>query len=165
MISISSINLSAGGLLIENVSVLLVKVTYGPNKGLWMLPGGNVEEGETLEEAAIREFKEETGLTVITQDLISLRSAVQEMDGKKFTSLYAVFRIQRIKGKIEADHGEIDDVRFWKFEDVIGSESVIDLTRQIVRASTKNSGFLRPGEPIKTNGKYLKYRYYVPRNR
>ena len=160
-----SISLSTGGLLIENGSVLLVKVTYGPNKGLWMLPGGIVEDGESIEEAAIREFEEETGLTVTTHELISLRSAVQEKDGKKITSLYAIFRVQRIKGEIASDHGEIDDVRFWKIEEAIASESIIDLTRQIVRAYTQNDGSLVPGKLIKTNGKYLQYRYYVSRNR
>ena len=56
----------------------------GQTKGCGCL-GGNVEEGESLEEAAIREFEEETGLSVITQELTSLRSAVQEKDGKKIT--------------------------------------------------------------------------------
>ncbi|MNI40448.1 bifunctional nicotinamide mononucleotide adenylyltransferase/ADP-ribose pyrophosphatase [compost metagenome] len=52
---------SVGGLIIKKNKVLLVKITYGANKDYWMLPGGLVEEGETFEEAAIREVKEESG--------------------------------------------------------------------------------------------------------
>ena len=43
---------------------LLVKRGKEPGKGLWAIPGGRVELGETLKEAAEREVKEETGVTV-----------------------------------------------------------------------------------------------------
>lgn len=49
---------SAGGLIVKDNKVLLVKITYGVNKDYWMLPGGLVEEGESFEEAAVREVKE-----------------------------------------------------------------------------------------------------------
>ncbi len=48
--------------------VLLVKRGHEPAKGLWSLPGGSVEEGETLTQAAVREVLEETGLHVATGD-------------------------------------------------------------------------------------------------
>jgi 8-oxo-dGTP diphosphatase len=45
--------------------VLLIKRKDDPYKGLWALPGGFVEENETLEQCAHRELAEETGLTNI----------------------------------------------------------------------------------------------------
>jgi ADP-ribose pyrophosphatase YjhB (NUDIX family) len=42
--------------------VLLVKRSVDPKKGFWCLPGGFMELGETPEQAALRELKEETGL-------------------------------------------------------------------------------------------------------
>tara|TARA_B100000029_G_scaffold487968_1_gene544001 strand:+ start:348 stop:845 length:498 start_codon:yes stop_codon:yes gene_type:complete len=42
--------------------ILLVKRAFNPGKGEWSLPGGFLELGETLEEGAIRELKEETNL-------------------------------------------------------------------------------------------------------
>jgi ADP-ribose pyrophosphatase YjhB (NUDIX family) len=45
--------------------VLLVQRAKAPSIGLWSLPGGKVEVGETLREACLREVKEETGLDEI----------------------------------------------------------------------------------------------------
>ena len=44
--------------------VLLVRRANPPKAGQWALPGGAQELGETLFEAAMREVKEETGITV-----------------------------------------------------------------------------------------------------
>ena len=43
--------------------LLLVQRSIEPRKGMWTLPGGFVETGETTEAAAVRELSEETGLT------------------------------------------------------------------------------------------------------
>jgi len=42
--------------------IVLQRRNKYPRKGCWVLPGGFVDRGETLEEAAVREFYEETGL-------------------------------------------------------------------------------------------------------
>ena len=48
----------------EGLSVLLVRRGIEPYKDYWALPGGFVEYGESVEEAAIREAKEETNIDV-----------------------------------------------------------------------------------------------------
>jgi ADP-ribose pyrophosphatase YjhB (NUDIX family) len=44
--------------------LLLIKRGHPPGAGLWSLPGGRIEPGETDAEALVREVREETGLTV-----------------------------------------------------------------------------------------------------
>lgn len=48
--------------VVRGNTVLLVKRARPPSQGLYAFPGGKVEAGETLEEAAVRELLEETGL-------------------------------------------------------------------------------------------------------
>ncbi|WP_191256960.1 NUDIX hydrolase [Amycolatopsis oliviviridis] len=45
--------------------ILLIQRANEPGRGLWSIPGGRVEPGETDEAAVIREMREETGLDVI----------------------------------------------------------------------------------------------------
>ena len=50
--------------------LLLIKRGHAPGAGLWSLPGGRVEPGETDTEALVREMREETGLEIEAGQLI-----------------------------------------------------------------------------------------------
>ena len=51
-----------GAVLVRDGRVLLIKRASPPSQGMWAIPGGRVELGETLQQAAERELREETGI-------------------------------------------------------------------------------------------------------
>jgi len=65
------VQIGANTIVERDGGVLLVRLNYGPRNGRWALPGGLVENDETLEEAARRETTEETGFTVALDGLLS----------------------------------------------------------------------------------------------
>jgi 8-oxo-dGTP diphosphatase len=63
----------------ERGRVLLVRRANEPGRGLWSLPGGRIEAGETEEAAVVREVLEETGL-VVQVDRLAGRVAIGRYD-------------------------------------------------------------------------------------
>jgi len=55
---------AVGAVVFKDERVLLVRRGQPPSEDLWAIPGGRVEIGETLQEAAEREIFEETGITI-----------------------------------------------------------------------------------------------------
>jgi 8-oxo-dGTP diphosphatase len=69
--------------------VLLVERAKPP-KGIWAFPGGHVELGETLEQAAARELHEETGLTARFQGLLGLYDVIRRDESGLVTMHYVI---------------------------------------------------------------------------
>ena len=61
-----------GAIILEGDKILLEKRKNMPSKGKWSVPGGLVELGESVENAVVREVKEETGLDVYAPRLVDV---------------------------------------------------------------------------------------------
>lgn len=77
------------------------KILMVKNKGntSWSLPGGAVEKEETLDQAAIREAKEETGLDVKVHGIIAINECIFEK--KQEHAIFFTFRAEIIGGSLE----------------------------------------------------------------
>ncbi|MEU0001816.1 NUDIX hydrolase [Streptomyces microflavus] len=64
-----AIRYTADIVLLTDDHVLLIERRWNPYAGSWALPGGHVDAGEASLQAAVRELKEETGITVLAKDL------------------------------------------------------------------------------------------------
>ena len=84
----------------QDDAILLVKQNYGQQ--YWSLPGGKMEPGESIDEAAIREVKEETGLDVRLRRVAGLYSKPGE------GGLAVCFEGEVVGGTLKADHEIIE---------------------------------------------------------
>lgn len=109
--------------------VVLVKRGRQPQRGRWSVPGGSVEPGESLEEAAIREAREETGLDVrLGRELWQLRTPTA--DGRLFQ--IHDFAATVVDGELAAGD-DADDARWVHVDDLDGLELTTDLARYLRR--------------------------------
>jgi ADP-ribose pyrophosphatase YjhB (NUDIX family) len=69
--------LAAGALVVRAGTILLNQRDIDPGIGKWGLPAGFVDLGERVEDAAIREVKEETGLDICLEDVLGVYSDVE----------------------------------------------------------------------------------------
>jgi ADP-ribose pyrophosphatase YjhB (NUDIX family) len=67
---------AVGVLLLDGDRVLLIQRARPPAVGRWTVPGGKVELGETLEEAALRELHEETGMRATLGPVVEILDRV-----------------------------------------------------------------------------------------
>src|SRR5262249_56324713 len=70
-----------GAVIVHDGRVVLIKRGKPPLYGRWVVPGGTVELGETLEAAIVREVEEETGLVVTPREVLTVFDRI-EKDGE-----------------------------------------------------------------------------------
>ena len=96
-------------LIDEKGRVLLVHEGY--DKRRWGLPGGRHEPGESTEENAIREAKEETNLDVELGELIGQYMIVSAAGAELLD--VSVFTATIVGGELHPQEGEIDDIQWF----------------------------------------------------
>ena len=133
----------ASGVLIEGGRVLLVR---HPRLGVWIYPGGHVEQGETPSEAVVREFEEETGLLVEpvgrraaidTGDVVGevmpvaiLREVVRYPD-EVHIHYDLVFRVRRVGGQLREGR--------WFPLDMLDAVETYENVREVVRVAAREA--------------------------
>lgn len=112
-------NIRVTGILVEDEKILLVKQKVSDKRN-WSLPGGKLEQGETIEQGIIREMKEETGLDVEIIRLLYLC----DVSASNNTLLHISFLLKRVAGNIELPTNEFEsnpiyDVDFIPISDLL----------------------------------------------
>ncbi len=90
--------LTVDGVLIARGKVLLVRRGRPPWQGMWALPGGFVEIGESCESAVVREVEEETGLRTVVEGLTGVYSDPSRDPRGHIVTV--AFHVRRVSGKV-----------------------------------------------------------------
>lgn len=148
-------SLGVGGVLWHNDKVLLVQRAHNPGKGMWTIPGGYVDQGESIGEAIIREIQEETGINAKPLSIIALRDRPDERH-----DTYIIFLMEFLGGALQAQPKEVSNLGFFTLEEC-HSLPIAALTLGALKASHSVSQGLVPYSDIKLLGT-LSTLYRIP---
>ncbi len=131
-----------GAIIIEESRVLLVKRAHPPLQAQWSIPGGVLEVGELIREAAIREAREETGLIVDPGDLLGVYDRILRTAEKRVQYHYVLidFLCRRVGGELAAAD-DAAEVR-WFTRDELPALKLAEDTQDVIR-----KGFAALGIP------------------
>ena len=108
-----------GAIIIQNDRVVLVKRAHPPIQGQWSIPGGVLEVGELVREAAIREAREETGLIVEPADLLGVYDRILRNHEQRVQYHYVLvdFLCRPVGGELQAA-SDAAEVRWFTREEL-----------------------------------------------
>jgi 8-oxo-dGTP diphosphatase len=127
--------LAVSAAIIRDGRVLLARRARGPAYGIWTMPGGVVEAGETLIEALIREIAEETAMVVEPVALAGHREVVVRDDDKRVSRHFVImcFATRWISGEPQLND-ELAEARWLKPEELGGLETTEGLADIVAAA-------------------------------
>jgi 8-oxo-dGTP diphosphatase len=128
---------AAGAVVLHEAKVLLVLRGQPPAEGVWAIPGGSVELGETLQAAAEREVLEETGLHVRAGEIIYTFEAIHRDEMGRVKFHYVIIDLLAEPLDPAQPCCPADDVRdagWFTWPEVANSElPVSEATRQLLK--------------------------------
>ena len=129
-----------GSIIIEQDRVLLVKRGHAPLAGEWSIPGGVLEVGETLRQAAAREVMEETGLSVDVADLLGVYDRILRDADERTLYHYVLvdFLCHRIAGNVHPS-GDAAEVLWFNRTELKGLGLAVD-TAEVIRLGFEKLG-------------------------
>ncbi|WP_455367394.1 NUDIX hydrolase [[Eubacterium] cellulosolvens] len=127
-----------GAVLIRENRVLLVKRRHEPGKGLWSIPGGIVEVGEPVEEAIVREVKEETGFNIKVEEPLDVTDVIirDEKERIKFHYILVSFLGKIVGGSLA--EAPVKSEICWATKDQIEDMSITQTALKLL----KKTGFI-----------------------
>ena len=130
-----------GGVVLNDKKELLVvseKYRFGGRGPSYKLPGGALLPGEHLEEAAVREVEEETGVSTEFESLVCFRHWHGYRYGK--SDIYFVSRLKPLSNQITIQEEEIAECLWMPVADFLGSNSIHVFNKTIVTAALNSPG-------------------------
>jgi ADP-ribose pyrophosphatase YjhB (NUDIX family) len=130
---------SAGGLVIDHSGkngLLIGRIDHKDASGqriLWSLPKGHIEEGETPEQAALREVAEETGIESVIERSLGVIDFWFMAGGKRIHKTVHHYLFRETGGKLAPQESEVDEVGWFPLSEIVERLAYPDEKKLIVR--------------------------------
>lgn len=141
---------SVGAVLLKEGRLLLVRRGFPPGRGKWSIPGGVIEAGESLLEAARRELLEETNLDAEPLGVVALSQViVRESESVKYHYVIAdvLFDESSLRGE-ERPGGDAVEISWSPIDEVLSREDVTSTTRRLAEVLMRGATYLPVGQII-----------------
>ena len=137
--------IGVGAIIIEDDRAVLVKRAHPPIQGQWSIPGGVLEVGELVRDAAVREAREETGLIVEPGELLGVFDRVlRDAEGRvQYHYVLIDFLCRVVGGQLHAA-SDAAEVRWFKRDELPALNLAPDTHAVILK------GFSIPGTTAAT---------------
>jgi len=132
---------SAGGLVVDTtgtMGLLIGRYDHKDETGkrvLWSLPKGHIEEGETPEQAAIREVAEETGINSTITKSLGVIDFWFMAGGKRIHKTVHHFMFTEIGGTLLAQESEVDEVSWFPLSEIVDRLAYPDEKKLIAKTA------------------------------
>jgi 8-oxo-dGTP diphosphatase len=129
-----------GAIIVDGARVLLVKRAHPPLQAQWSIPGGVLEVGEFVREAAVREAREETGLIVEPGELLGVYDRILRDPESRVQYHYVLidFLCRPVGGELLAA-SDAAEVR-WFTREELPALSLAEDTQDVIRKGFEKSG-------------------------
>jgi len=132
---------SAGGLVVDSTGKLGLLIGRRDLKDasgkriLWSLPKGHIEEGETPEEAALREVQEETGIISVIEKSLGVIDFWFMAGGKRIHKTVHHYLFRENGGLLAAQESEVDEVAWFPLAEIVDRLAYPDEKKLIARTN------------------------------
>lgn len=132
---------AVGAVVFHKGKVLLVRRAQPPNEGQWAIPGGKINIGETLQQAAEREIDEETGILIRAGKPIFVFDLIEHDDHGSCHRHYVIIDLlgEYLSGEPHAND-DASDARWFSAQDLI-SHPVNKTTLSLLKPAKRGDGW------------------------
>ena len=123
-------NVGVGGAVVQDGRLLLVRRASRRGRGNWQIPGGFVEQHETMEHAVVREVEEEASVATEVKGVLGIRNRYDEEGGN---SLFIVMLLNPLSGEPKPDMNEVDRVGYFDLAEVQQLERISPVNIEVAK--------------------------------
>ena len=120
-------------IIVQGDSILLVRHVRD-GRTYWLLPGGGVDYGETMEEALVREMKEEGNLDVRVKDLVIANDSIPPDKHRHVINLHFTAEIVGGELRLDTNDPRLAEMKFVPISELLGLTFFPDIRPALISA-------------------------------